>query len=207
MTALERKQQTETFFRKLGIPVYEGLPVIAEESSIRVRSVQEIAARMMILTYLNCVATQATLQTEILEYLKTQGLWEKASAQEKILFEKPALTEEDVNEISWRAEAIWLLLWCIHKVERLTMPKEEVDIDVLFPLLPPFMEDPAEYLETARVRSAAELLNEADFIFRLNWTMNQAPLEGLNARIAYERYFTINWVTSMRKEWDDPDIE
>ncbi|WP_018342226.1 DUF4272 domain-containing protein [Cytophaga aurantiaca] len=203
MTAQQRKQQTETFLKSLGIPVYDGLPAIEEENVIKVRTVQEITARIMILTYLNCIATQHALQPEILEYLKTEGLWVKTSPSEKILFEKPALTEDDINLISWRAESIWLLLWSIHKVEHLTMPIEEVDIDALFLLLPPFMGDPTEYIADVQTRSVSDLLNEADFLFRLNWAISKNELEGLNGRIAFERYYTINWITSTRKEWDD----
>ncbi len=176
--------------------------MIEEERDVKLRSVHEICARIMILSYLNCIATQRDLQPVVLDYLKTQGLWEKVSAAEKILFEKPSFTEEDLDAIAWRAESIWVLLWCINKVDLLTIPTEEVDIDALFPLLPPFMEDPTEYMETVRVRSVSEILNEADFIFRLNWALSQNPLEGLHARIAFERYFAINWVTSTRKEWD-----
>lgn len=203
MTALERKQLTETFLASLGIPVYEELPVIEEESDVHVRSVQEITARMMILAYLNCIATQEELQPILLDYLQTQGLWTKVSAQEKILFEKPTLTEEEKDAIASRAEAIWLLLWAINKVDRLTLPTNEVDVDVLFPLLPPFMEDPTEYIAAASIRPTADLLNEADCIFRLYWAMSKNSLEGLNDRIAFERYFTINWITGARKDWDD----
>ena len=203
MTALERKQQTETFLKTLGIPVYDELPVIEEENDVHVRSVQEIAARIMILAYLNCIAIQEELQPVLLDYLKTQGLWVKVSAQEKILFEKPDLTEEEKDLIASRAESIWVLLWAINKVDRLTLPTKEVDVDILFPLLPPFMEDATEYITAASIRSTSDILNEADFIFRLYWTMSKKPLEGLNDRIAFERFFTINWITGARKDWDD----
>ncbi len=206
MTALDRKEQTEKFLTSLGIPVYEQLPVIEEEKDIQLRSVQEIAARMMILTYLNCIATQQDLQPVLLEYLKTHGLWEKVSGQEKILFEKELFTEEETDLIASRAEAIWVLLWAINKIDRLALPTEEADVDVLFTLLPPFMEDPSDYIAEASIRSVSDILNEADFIFRLNWTMSKTPLEGLNARVAFERYFTINWITSLRKEWDDQPV-
>lgn len=206
MTAPERKQQTETFLKTLGIPVYEELPVIDEESDVHVRSVQEITARIMILAYLNCIATQEELQPVLIDYLKTQGLWVKVSAQEKILFEKPARTEEEKDLIASRAEAMWVLLWAINKVDRLTLPAKEVDVDMLFPLLPPFMEDPTEYIAAASIRSVPELLNEADFIFRLYWAMSKTPLEGLNDRIAFERFFAINWLTGLRKEWDDVNL-
>lgn len=206
MTALERKKQTETFLQSLGIPVNDELPAIEEENKVEVRSVQEITARIMILAYLNCIAIQEELQPVLLDYLKTQGLWIKVSAQEKVLFEKPALTEEEKDLIASRAEAIWVLLWAINKVDRLTLPVKEVDVDMLFPLLPPFMEDPTEYITEASLRPVSDLLNEADFIFRLYWAMSKNPVEGLNDRIAFERYFTITWITGTRKDWDEVSL-
>lgn len=206
MTALERKKQTETFLSKLGIPVYDSLPALEEEKNIHLRSTQEISARIMILAYLNCIATQKDLQPVLLDYLKTQGLWEKVSVEEKLLLKKTSLTEEEINDIAWRAESIWLLLWAINKVETLTVPSEEVDIEMIFPLLPPFMDDPTEYLSTVHIRSVSEILNEADFLFRLNWAISKSELENVNARIAFERYFAINWLTATRKEWDDQTV-
>jgi len=206
MTALERKELTEKFLTTLGIPVYEELPAIEEESDIQLRSVQEIAARIMILTYLNCIATEAELQPVIFEYLQTGGLWVKVSPQEKKLFKQPSLTEEEKDLIASRAECIWLLLWAINKVDRLTLPTKEADVDVLFTLLPPFMEDPSQYIAAASLRSASDILTEADFIFRLYWAMSKTTLEGLNDRVAFERFFTINWITGARKEWDDASV-
>lgn len=203
MTALERKHQTETFLKTLGIPLYDELPTIEEETNVHVRSVQEITTRIMILAYLNCIATQEELQPVLLDYLNTQGLWVKVSAQEKILFEKLSLSEEEKDQIASRAEGIWVMLWAINKVDRLTLPTKEVDVDMLFPLLPPFMEDPTDFIAAANLRTVTDLLNEADFIFRLYWAMSKTPLEGLNDRIAFERHFTINWITGSRKDWDD----
>ncbi|ABG59801.1 DUF4272 domain-containing protein [Cytophaga hutchinsonii] len=206
MTALERKEQTETFLKTLGIPVQDELPVIEEESDVHIRTVQEITARIMILTYLNCLVTQEELQPIILEYLQTHGLWAKVSPNEKRLFEKTSFTDEEKDLIAMRAECIWVLLWSINKVERLTLPTREVNVDELFPLLPPFLDDPFDYIKDASLRTATEILNEADFIFRLNWAMSKTPVEGLNAHIAFERYFTVNWITSVRMEWEDQPV-
>mgnify|MGYP001294645147 CR=1 FL=1 len=57
-------------------------------------------------------------------------------------------------------------------------------------------------------RSAAEILDEADFTFRLNWGFHEArgreqTIPGMNEFVAYERYVSLNWITGVVDQWED----
>ena len=207
MTAIERKQNSEVLLATLNIHSEDNLPLLPEESEVKLKTPQEIAERILILTYLNCVALQQELKEEIINFLHQKNLWDKASPEEQRLFESSALTNEEEDYIRWRGESIWLLLWTINKVEKLELPVDMVSPQEVFMRLPGFMESTSDFITTATIRSKSNILDQSDFIFRLNWAMRQVNIHGLdkialNEDIAYERYFAINWVTS-DKAWED----
>jgi hypothetical protein len=208
MTAIERKEYSEKILATLGITLRDELPPIEEESAVILRTPQEIAQRILILSYLNCVATDPSLRQEVMIFLIHEKLWNHVTEGEKELFHKTELSEGELSTILWRAESIWLLLWTIGKLEDLQLPSEEVDLQDIFPLLPGFLEPTKSFIQTANMRSASEILDQADFIFRLNWALREADMNGtpstvFNASVAYERYFSINWVLGTRGEWAD----
>ncbi|MBO9702444.1 MAG: DUF4272 domain-containing protein [Sporocytophaga sp.] len=208
MTASERKKRTEDFLCSHGLPVFDNLPPLEEEKDITLRTPQEIAERILILSYLNCTAFDPNLRNSIIDFLKEEGLWAKISPQEKILFEKPELDDEDITIIAWRAEAIWLLLWTINKADQLIFSNEEVNFNAIFEQLPSFMNSTEDFVTSATMRPTAEILDKADLLFRINWAFYQAQTNKLNIielneGIVFERYFAINWVINLRSNWDE----
>ena len=207
MTAVERKKKSEERLASLGIHIVDELPPMEEESLVVPRTGQEIAQRILVLTYLNCVAADSNLQQDVIAFLKQESLWENASAEEKRLFEKSQLSEEDTSKIGWRGESIWLLLWTINRVDALDLPASEVNIRDVFERLPAFMSDTRDFIQSASIRPLSEILDQSDFIFRLTWTIHVQP-GGTNEMIfdpsiAYERHYAISWVTSAHETWDE----
>lgn len=207
MTAVERKKRSEERLASLGIHIVDELPPMEEESVVVPRTGQEIAQRILVLTYLNCVAADSSLRHDVIAFLKQESLWEKASAEEKKLFEKNQLSEEDTLKIGWRGESIWLLLWTINKVDMLDLPASEVNIRDVFEKLPTFLSDTRDFIASAHIRPLSEILDQSDFIFRLTWTIHvQSGGTNemiFNPSIAYERHYAISWVTSAHETWDE----
>ncbi|RAV97722.1 DUF4272 domain-containing protein [Pseudochryseolinea flava] len=207
MTAVERKENSEQRLAQLGIHIVDQLPPMEEEEAITMQSPQAIAERILILTYLNCIVVDENLKAEVVGFLHQENLWEKASDEEKKFFEQDSLTEDDAVKIGWRAESIWLLLWVINKVEYLDLPASEVNLNDIFICLPPFMTSTREFIESATIRSTAEVLDQSDFIFRLTWVIQKEQSGGSNEMtfspgVSYERHFAITWATGVRQTWD-----
>jgi Domain of unknown function (DUF4272) len=206
-TALERKAQSENILKSFGVPFIDHLPLIEEESEARVRTPQEIAKRLLILTYLNYVAEEPGEKEKVITFLKQQQLWEYVSNDEVELF-KNQFTEQDQINISWRTEAIWLLLWTINKVDKFEMPIEQVEIPKILSRLPNFMSDTKEFIETSTLRTVSEILDLSDLTYRLHWAVRHSELNNLellqlNSSIVEERHYAINWVTHYAENWDD----
>jgi len=207
MTAAERKSQTEQLLKSIHIPYIEHLPLIEEESEARVRTPQEIAKRILVLTYLNYVSEEPQDRSKVIAFLKEQKLWDAVSNEERKLFSKELTDQERIN-ISWRTEAIWLLLWTINKVDKLELPVEEVSTSEIFDRLPDFMEDTKEFIQSATCRTIAEILDLSDLTYRLHWATRHTELNGLqslnlNSSVVQERHYAINWVTYYADDWDE----
>lgn len=207
MTALERKHRSESILKSLNIPFIDHLPKIEEEKDAKVRKPQEIAIRILILANLCLVAEDENTRLEVITFLKREKLWSSVSKFEKELFRKK-LTKKEKNNIAWRSEAIWMLLWAIYKVETLELPDRETHIDEIMERIPPFMESTKEFIETSAVRPITEILDIADLTYRLHWTTKHTQLNSLdklnlNPSIVYERHYAINWITFYDDNWDD----
>lgn len=208
-TAEQRKKQTEKYLKSLNIPFIDHLPLIEEEIELKIRTAQEIAERILVLVYLAYVSEVVDERENVIDFLKTSSLWDKVSPDEKELFQKEELTDQETANISWRSEGVWLLLWTINKVEKLDLPTEQVEISEIVSRLPEFLTDPTEFIKNANVRPTTEILDESDLIYRLHWATRNADLNNqqmqanLDLGIIMERHYAINWVTFYAVEWDD----
>lgn len=207
MTSTERKLNSEKRLVSLGIVLTENLPPI-ENDDVNFKSAQHIAKRILILSYLNCVAFDPSLQQEVMMFLIRERLWDEASEQEKALFHKPRLSEDEAALIQWRSESIWLMLWAINKVDTMALPTKTVNIEEIFPLLPGFFESTNDFIDNATTRDHAEILDESDLTFRMNWAIHEASsrdqtIPGIEPFVAYERYVSLNWITGVVDQWQD----
>jgi hypothetical protein len=208
-TAEQRKKETERLLRSLNIPYVDHLPLVEEESEVQMRTAQEIAERILILVYLAYISEVPDERANVIDFLKANSLWDKVSPDEKELFQKEELTDQETVNISWRSEAIWLLLWAINKVDKLELPTEQVVINEIVSRLPEFLTDPKEFIETAAIRPTTEILDISDLTYRLHWATRDADLKGntipanLNLSIIMERHYAVNWITYYADEWDE----
>lgn len=207
-TALKRKKETEKFLKSINVPIIEHLPMIEEEHEVHIRKANEVAERILILTYLNYVSEEPESKTEVIDFIKDIGLWDKVSPDEKKLFESEELTKQEHINISWRSEAIWVLLWVINKVDKIKLPLEEVQIMDIVSRLPEFMSDPMDFTNNAINRTTSEILDFSDLTYRIHWATRNSELNNeksvdFNPSIVMERHYAINWVTYYAEEWDE----
>lgn len=198
MTSQERKTLSEIRLRSIGIVLHDDLPPLQDEDYVIPRSAAEIAERVMILTYLNVSATDQSLRQQIMMFLIHEKLWNKVTEDEKQLLHKSRLSDEDLTTIFWRSESIWALLWAIQKIDTLELPQRSADLQAIFPLIPGFLESPSKFIQDAAIRDVSELMDQYDFLFRLNWALRQDPAaEGsapVDEGVAHERFTALDWL-------------
>jgi hypothetical protein len=202
-----RKVKTETELQSLGIPINRYLPLVEAEDEARIRDPKDVAKRAAILRALAAVGHGGD-RNVIQEFLKSEGLWESVTSNERILFGKDDPPEQAIIDAAWRAEALWALIWALGKVEKLELPKGQCDPEQVHRAMPDRGEL-AEFISSATLRSKSEILDETDSIYRIHWAVRDAQINGrpipagLNVSVVVERHYALNWLTWYEDEWDD----
>jgi len=67
-----------------------------------------------------------------------------------------------------------------------------------------------EFTNTAQLKSKAEILDELDKTYRMNWACvdarikGEAPTGNINPSVLYERHYALNWLTRyLNQNWDN----
>lgn len=205
----ERKDRSIALLKDKSIYVIDHLPEIESENETTIRTAREISERVCILCITNLLAFESIENEDAIEYLKENELWDKVTEKEKDFLINP--TDDKKTSETWKCEAIWVLMWALKYIDKLDFPTDLCDLNELennYPLsenstLKSFIEKSNE------VRTKSEILDEADFIYRLNWACVDSRIKGkeleeVHPGIVYERHYTLNWLINyMNQEWDD----
>jgi len=100
-----------------------------------------------------------------------------------------------------------VLYWALGHVDQpLGPPRDTCDVDRMTGAV---INDPD--LEKGPTRSANDVLNEADLIYRYHWAVRQAGIDGkpppadLHPGVVMERHKALNWLIGYNDnaDWDD----
>lgn len=208
--ALERKARSLQQLQAMGIRSSAMLPAITDESSAVIRSSQEIAQRVAILTAINTVAFGYLSGTDIISYLQKNQLWEHTSPAEKAFLGNP--TEEQKKKETWKCEGIWVLLWALNLLPELGYMTDLCNMDLIPEEIFPFRGlsgNPAVFFAKATsLRPIAEILDANDLYYRAHWSCVDARLKNEEAPVhpgvVYERHYALNWLINYRNQpWDE----
>ena len=204
---LARKQRSEAALRARGVRVLDSLPVIAGESRSLRRTGREVAERAL-------GAMIAAVKGETNDYQTGQALlgqYDAAgylTAMERAFLADPDPDPDFRRDITWRYEGVFVLLWAVGLYDEMLPEDEIVDVAAMGSIL---RDLGAEGLfAAARLRPQAEILDMADYMYRLNWAVTDARLkgddlpEGTDISIMHERCRALNWLYGYAGQgWDE----
>lgn len=204
---MTRKEKTETKLRKLGIPVNPHLPEIESNEEVALRPAEEVARRAIGL-FAVAVRGEGLEKDEVLGFLRGRGFEDEATPKEKEFLFKETPTEQEKINFTWRYESLWVLLWALGLIEELDYPSSICDVPKAAEII---VNSPATtFVNEAKLRSVAEILDEADLIYRYDWAVVDARIKGLDAPcdldpgVVYERHYALNWLIGyFDQHWDD----
>jgi hypothetical protein len=205
--ALQRKARSETVLRAEGVPINRYLPVIETEGETRRRTREEVAQRALCLLV---VAVKGEgLEQPIVERVASEyGLLRLFTPKERMFFESSSPSGHDRVQFAWRYEAAWALLWALGYVDALSRPAGICDV----PRAVRTMQERTArtFVGDAKLRPLAEILDQADRIYRYHWAVVDARINGrpapagLEPGVVMERHHALNWLLGyMGQEWDD----
>lgn len=204
--AEDRKQRSIKRLTAEDIPVTPDLPEIETVADITIRSGPEIVRRAMCLATVANAAIKNDLSVAR-AYVRKHALGDALSPLEQAFLEGDAISEADAIGFGWRIEAAVPLMWAFGLYPTLWWPDDEVNVADVIDYWIAF-----NHPDLTRIghRSAGEILDEADLIYRVHAAVRQAkaegkdPPSGLHARVVAERHHALNWlITYENDEWDD----
>jgi hypothetical protein len=202
-----RKQNSEAKLKRFGIPINPNLPIIESEANAKLRSPEEVAKRAVALCAV-ALRGEEIEQEEVLAFLRENGLWEAATpAEQAFLLNKAPLQNQQIN-FTWRYESLWVLLWALGHIQSLSYPSSTCDVALAVSYI---TDTPTEqFINQAKLRPIAEILDEADLIYRYDWAVVDARLRqvempgNLHSGVVYERHYALNWLVGyLDQDWDN----
>ncbi len=197
MTPHQRKTQSETFLASKNIEFDSKLPPI--EADFESRSIREIARRAMCLT-LVALKAEGMSATEVAEFKRERGLDTFLSKQENRYLVAPP-SNRDARWM-WRFEALHVLLWALGYVGELGWPEVEneaaSEVEFLREL------GPDGFIEGAILRSNEQILDAADWVFRLHQSAvdELSGTEGVLEEQVEQWSQAFDWLTREEETWD-----
>ena len=177
-----------------------------------VRSSDEIAIRCVILNALLFVVHGGASSDNIQKKLKALGLWNSVSPLEKQFLLKENYLQEELDEVSWKRESLFMLLWTLREVKEINEPNDEGDISI--EILQKLSSDPLLWVKQVAIRSTDEISKAEEDIYNIHWAVRNATINNqkipnnYNINVVFNRHYAINWVEKYNDaEWDNITVD
>ena len=173
--AIERKLRSETILQTEGAPFLATLPVIETAAEALKRSKEEVALRTLCL--LVVAAKGEGVEGEVLErLLKSYELRPHLTPKELAFVLDPSPSQRNRDQFTWRYEAASTLLWALGFVAQLGKPVRPCDVE--FAVSTMTGTTTSRFIQDSELRSIADILDQADLIYRYHWAVRNARLKG-----------------------------
>ena len=226
---LQRQRAIRSFeeLKKRDVPVYLGPLFVEDDERAKPQIPKEVARRTLVLWAVELRA-EGMPQQDALCLIERLDLWQSVSTEEKQFLHDRDPDPDKCQQLVWRLESIWVLLWALGYIGELDWPSGMCDVPTLVEILKSH-ESNAEFITGARLRSAAELLDAQDLIMRIHWAIRDAYLnhggmipEDLDwsqdydmvhvtmsaaVGVVEQRHYTLNWLVNYLDptNWDQVD--
>ncbi|WP_289056130.1 DUF4272 domain-containing protein [Carboxylicivirga marina] len=210
-----RKEFSENRLADLGILYNPNLPLTHETSDVIIRDSKEITSRIVVLWEVVNVASKfkGADRKESVKFLKDVDLWNCLSQKEKKFLSTTDHEKQRIIDLTWQTEILKVLYWSINEIPSLGEPIEDkslVDISEMTFKKYPSLE---KFINQTKIRTTEEILDEADFIYRLHWCSrnhrrkNQGVPSKYNYSVIRERDFAFRWITDPKENWDNITLD
>jgi len=172
-----------------------------------IRQAKEVAKRCLVLYGVLAVSHREPRE-KVVSWLKRENLWDVASFKERLFLENELSSEWETINVTWRAEALWVLLWTLGKIEDLGTANTLCDPSQFHSIFQQCDKSTVEFINNARLRSDNEIFDREFEVYNKHWLIRDAELNGkeppkeLNSDVVQEWHYAFNWLT-YNVDWDD----
>ena len=218
---IERRDRSMALLRDKHIYVTPWLPLLWERAEEPGRTVEEVcgraAALLIVSLYSECRLGEHMSYEESREFvdpiIEGYGADEFFSPDERAYLDNPESDEKTQIQYAWQYENLWVMEWALGFTDDLFWPTHICDVPESSRIMRehPTME---ELTAAAKLRPRAELLDQADLIYRLHWAcvdarvMNMPAPQELEEGVVMERHRALFWLAGCDEmcPWDDVDL-
>jgi hypothetical protein len=204
---LERKQNSESDLKERGISVLAHLPLLPSAQDITLRSQEQVAQRAIALAIV-AVKAETNDDAIVQQVIQTYQAHAFFTPLERKFLMQSLPSDKERAQFAWRYEGFWVLLWALGYVASLSFPEEVCPVPEAVSYLRE-ADGFSSFMQKAKMRSSAEILDACDWIYRAHWSCVNArmkkaePPAGLDASVVYERHYALNWLISYQnQDWD-----
>ena len=133
----QQRQRAERSFRQLkkhNAPVYPGPLFVDGDEEVELQSAQDVARRTLVLWAIELRA-EGMPQDEAIGLIKQLELWDSVSPDEKQFLEDDDPDPDECEQLVWRLESIWVLLWSLGYIDELDWPRGMCDVSQIVEIL------------------------------------------------------------------------
>jgi Domain of unknown function (DUF4272) len=174
-----------------------------------IRGADEVARRCIVL-YAVLAAGHGEPLNELVEWLYREGLWDAVSPCESEFLLSGSPTQQQRIDATWRAEALFPLLWSLGLVAELPKPTQLCDVQLIRRVLPPLFGSVADFISTAHLRDDSTIHSANETVYQIHWAVRDARLmgrpvpDGYHPGVVQERHYALNWLIGYcGQDWDD----
>ena len=218
---IERRDRSMALLRGRHIYVTPWLPLLWERAEEPGRTAEEVcgraAALLIVSLYSECRLGEHMSYEEsrafVAPIIEGYGADAFFSPDERAYLDDPESDEKTQIQYAWQYENLWVMEWALGFTDDLFWPTHICDVPESSRIMRehPNME---ELTAAAKLRPRAELLDQADLIYRLHWACVDARVMGLPAPqsleegVVMERHRALFWLAGCDKmcPWDDIDL-
>ena len=195
--AIDRRARSNERLATEGLSVPADLPLTADSTKAKFRTKEQVAQRAIAVCLTALKAERMDLD-KIEELVKSYKAKKFFTPEETDFIENAASSNEEQNRYLWRYEGLVVLMWALGYGDTLERPDTACDVKKTVSYLSGRTTE--QFIADATLRSPAEILDEADLIYRYQWALNDARKRGksaptgLDRGIVQQRQDMLNWL-------------
>ena len=219
--AVERRNKSIALLRDRHIYVTPWLPLLHERAEEPGRTVEQVcgraAALLIVSLYSECRVGEHLSYQEAREFvdpiIEGYGAEKFFSPDEKAYLDDSGSDEKTQIQYAWQYENLWVMEWALGLTDDLFWPDRICDVPSSVRMMNS-CQTMEELRSAARLRPRAELLEQADLIYRLHWAcvdarvMGMPAPQGVEEGVVMERHRALFWLAGCDEmcPWDDVDL-
>ena len=195
---------------KHDIPIHPNLPLI---DLGKPRTSKEVCERIIALYALAGLANGAAGYLLKDWLIDEGGLGFLSTHEQQLLNNYDGLNPEEINELSWKQESLYVLCWSGSLVDKVVWPTKEADLNNVFGLIPPETSF-AKFFTSFNLRSFEEIAKQLDVYYCLHAAMRHPEIwidntqsRSLKMEAILERRQALEWVLSPSTDWDEISLD